>query len=601
MAHRLRELWRRGGPAACRLRPLGIPAAYTAIALLLLWPLPLHFATRVPFGGDAPQYIWNLWWLRQATTPGVGLLYTNVLYHPIGVSLAFTTLVPLLSALTVPLQWAGLSLVACYNLLLLLSSVLGAWAMWALARRLTGSPAAAFVAGLVYGWSPYHSAHLMGHLNLASHQWLPLYVLALLRAVDGCWPAAEEEGWRACPEPPRPWRWAAVAALAAAATALTEWTYAAFLFLWTALYLLYRAWPLARRGAWRTLARAGGPLTLVVGLALLPALPLLAAMARELRGADYMRLTPAETLSYAVDAVAYLLPSELHPLAGAWVGRIEAFRLRNLIPSERVVTLGWTVPALGLAALLWRRERGVRFWGWSNAVFAVLSLGPILYIMGRSSWTAFETRVLLPYALLYDLPGFSVMRTPGRFAVLVSLGGAVLAAHGLVALRRRWPRAGRLLPALAAALIVAEYWAPPQLAALGRQDYTAALRADPAPGAVLNVPTAPLVEYLWYQTQHERPIVGGHLSRQPPDQFAAENPALRYLRSTTPPEETDAVRDGAGLRSLRQAGIRYLVVHWWATGQDTAAVALKLAVLLGDDYPVVESPGDQASFYLIGP
>lgn len=600
MARRVRDLRGRIRPRARRLRPLGIPAAYTLIALLMTWPLPRHFGSRVPWGGDAPQFLWNLWWLRRAAEPGVGLLYTDLLYHPVGVSLAFTALVPLESALTVPLQWAGLNLIACYNLLLLLSSILGAWATWALARRLTGSSAAAFAAGFIYGWSPYHSAHLMGHLNLASHQWLPLYVLALLRAVDGAWPAGGEEGWQSHSERPHPWRWAVVAGLAAAATALTEWTYAAFLLLWTIVYLLYRGWPLIRRGAWRTLARAFGPLFLLTELALLPTLPLLLAMVAELRGAEYMILKPAETLFYSVDVVSYLLPSEMHPLAAGWVGGLDAYRLRNLIPAERVVTLGWTVPLLGLLALCWRRERGVRFWGWHNAIFGVLSLGPVLYIGGRHYWTAFETGVLLPYALLYDLPGFAVTRTPGRLAVLVSLGGAVLAAYGLVALRCRWPRAGRLILPLAVALIVAEYWAPPQLATPGRQSSAAAMRRDPAPGAVLNVPVEPLVEYLWYQTQHERPIVGGHLSRQPPDRFAAENPVTRYLQQATDPADDRAVRDGAGVRSLQEAGVRYVAVYWWAIGDAGGDLERKLAVLFGGQQ-MTEHPADQAVIYVIPP
>ena len=35
------------------------------------------------------------------------------------------------------------------------------------------------------------------------------------------------------------------------------------------------------------------------------------------------------------------------------------------------------------------------------AVFAVLSFGPVLHILGRDVWTVFRATVILPYAMLY--------------------------------------------------------------------------------------------------------------------------------------------------------------------------------------------------------
>jgi hypothetical protein len=67
----------------------------------------------------------------------------------------------------------------------------------------------------------------------------------------------------------------------------------------------------------------------------------------------------------------------------------------------------------------------------------VLSLGPFLHVAGHRLW------IPLPYALCYSvIPGFSSMRTPGRFAVLVALATAVLAGFGFDALRCRYPRLG---------------------------------------------------------------------------------------------------------------------------------------------------------------
>ena len=67
----------------------------------------------------------------------------------------------------------------------------------------------------------------------------------------------------------------------------------------------------------------------------------------------------------------------------------------------------------------------------------LLSLGPFLVVLGRI------TSVPLPYLLLYYLvPGFHVMRVPGRFAPMATLAASVLAALGFLKmsdfLQRRW-------------------------------------------------------------------------------------------------------------------------------------------------------------------
>ena len=582
---------------------------YGVIALALAWPLPLHLGTQIPAGGDALLFLWDLWWFRRAADGGTSPFHTDLLYYPHGTSTVFTTLAPLESAISVPFQWLGLGPVPCYNLLLLASAATGAWAVWALARRATGSSLAAFVAGIVYGWSPYHQARFVGgHLNLASHQWIPLYILALFGMIDALWPGGRAEGWQAQPatgttQAPRRWRacgWALVAGLAAGATATTELTYAAFLALWTIFYLAYRGWPLWRARAWRTLGGAIGPLALAGGLALSLAAPLLLAMLGEIRRdtSGYMFSSPLETLNYSADTLQYFLPNELHPWASpglrAYVDQISG--TPNV--AERIVAPGWTVLALSVLALAlaWRR-RAVRFWGWTLLLGAILGVGPVFHWAGRVFFTPFNASLLFPYALLYAVPGFAIMRAPLRFAVLIALAGSLLVAYALATIRARWPRLAPALLALSAALIVAESLVNVPLARGGPTIVDTALAADPTPGAVVDLPLTPRVDYLWYQTQHGRPIVGGYLARQPPDPFVADDPILRYLAQQTDERDDAAVRAGAGLRALQGAGIRYVVVHWWAlTPDEQARLARKLNIIFGTQ-GAVAVPEEQTSYY----
>ena len=87
-------------------------------------------------------------------------------------------------------RWSGPCLrasgssVLAYNTVLLGSLVGSALAMHLLARRVTGSTVGALAAGTIWGFWPYHTAHL-GHLQLQATYAMPLAFLALHRLVAG--------------------------------------------------------------------------------------------------------------------------------------------------------------------------------------------------------------------------------------------------------------------------------------------------------------------------------------------------------------------------------------------------------------------------------
>ena len=104
------------------------------------------------------------------------MFHTDRVFHPGGISLAYHTLAPLYGALAIPLE-PVFGLIATYNLFVLATIVTSALAMFLLARSLTGSAGAAFVAGFLFAFSPYHQVHAP-HLNLLSLQFLPLVTIA---------------------------------------------------------------------------------------------------------------------------------------------------------------------------------------------------------------------------------------------------------------------------------------------------------------------------------------------------------------------------------------------------------------------------------------
>ena len=594
-------------------------AAYAVLTLLLTYPIAMNLTTEVPGGGDAWQHIWNLWWVKHAlldlhTNP----YHTDLVYYPTGANLYFHTLVLTAGLMGIPLQLLGLNLIGTYNLVLLISFVLGGYGAFLLCFYLTRHSWASFVGGLVFAFAPYHFAHLYGHMNLASLQWMPFYVLVLLLALDTPLLARRNSPNGARRSKLRGLLLAVGAGALLAVNAYTDWLYAIFLVLLTAIIYCWRVLlPSERRG----LAEQGiTPLentlrvVVVAGAFLLFTAPVFFATLHEATQ-GYAQQPPRETLVYSSDAILAFTPSELHPIWGPSIARkIDTIGpylpIKN--PSERVVFLGYVVLAVA-AYGTWRlrRDRRALFWAVTAALTWLLSLGPELQFFGKTQFTAFGVTVPLPYLLLYKLPLFSIMRTPARLTVLTMLALGVLVAltlaHELALMRgaAAWWRSpglkGSLLGFVVPALILFEFLSipfPMVPPGWGVPIY-AKIAAEPGNFALLELPLRPFGDYMAYQTIHGKPIVGGYLSRQPPYPVLDQVPALKYLLDSTTPDDPirQKVVNGQGVDQLKEMNVRYVIIRWWAfTPEQKSAMQAKLSVLLGRQ-PDYSYPGDQVDVW----
>lgn len=161
-------------------------ALYFAGFVLLTWPAICSFSSHF-FGDqlDGLQNVWNLWWVNKAVAELQQSPWdTTWLHYPHGTTLIGHTLNPFNGFVGIPLATV-LSPTQVYNLILTMAFVsTGLFAFW-LARYLNGSYWPSIVAGFAFTFSSFHFAHAQGHLNLASLQFVPLFLLVWLRLVDG--------------------------------------------------------------------------------------------------------------------------------------------------------------------------------------------------------------------------------------------------------------------------------------------------------------------------------------------------------------------------------------------------------------------------------
>jgi len=588
------------GKAHDRWLDLLVLVGYALLSLAYAWPLIAHFGDRLAGDGfDMYVFQWGNWWITRALSQGQSLYQTKMIFYPHGASLYFLSF----SWLNTFVWWllrAIVSNVAAYNFTVWWSWPLAGFGAYLLAREVTGDRRAAFIAGLVYAFYPYHFAQ-RNHLNLLSVQWIPFALLFLMRAarrgrvLDGL-----------------------LAGLSFACAGLSGWHLLTLSGMLGGLWLLWlvarsgdrpQQWSGDRPQQWsdRSQQRSGNQpqrgawagtswralLVMVVTVGLLTG-PFLVPLAWEQfvnpEGQDLYLGREGETQT---DLIAYVLPNLYHPLWGRLAAPVHQRFLRN---KDHAVALGYVPLALvGYGLLRWRAStRRTRFWFGGLLVFWLLALGPFPRVNGVP-----YPQIPLPYRLVgWALPVRS-LRNPERFNIIVGLCLALVVGAVVRDLLHRLPacRAGIAVVVLSA-LVLLEYWAWPfPTTRPDVPDFYHQLAIEPGDFAIVDLPiTNDLSKlYMYYQIVHCRPTVTGHVSRPPEGayDFITSRPTLDALWKTRRPPVDRRLSDDVGW--LAKVGIGYVVAHRdlmdsdeWVTWQCYADIA---PVFVGDGLYVYSAEG----------
>ena len=508
---------------------------YGLITILVTYPLIRSFGTRLPSdGGDALQNYWNYWWIGRALATGQNPYWTPYLYAPYGAPLYLHTLNLFNGVVSLPVQWA-FGLIPAYNSVVFLSFILAAYFAYLLVAEVSGGRRAGFVGGVVYAFGSYQMTHLLGHMNLLASEWLPAYILCLIRASGAT-------GRRRTV-----YILAAVGALLL--LMLCDWQYVIFAVLFTLLYA--PAVSVARRSfAPFLVAAAIGALWAIL------AAPLIWPTIAQIRSGTTDPPTADQVRRLSADLLAFVTPSQLSTV---WHPALLATRGRIWQPdNDGGIFLGF-VPLALAAVALWRDPHRARPWAIAAALFALLALGPVLQIGGVARG------VPLPYALFGYVPLLSVARVPDRLSLVVTLCLAILAGLALVALgRRAGGRIGArgrvaLAAGLVAVLLLEHLAIPFPLEAVSPPPFYRQLAAAGEPGTVLELPYCKQCSITNYrQTVHQHPTIGGYISRRLAYPIR-DSPLFREL--PTDPDIVPTVgQESVGRRILDYAGVRWIVV-----------------------------------------
>jgi hypothetical protein len=525
---------------------VGVLFAYSLLTVIMTWPVAVRLNTHlVGTGDDMWVHYWNGWWVKQVLQQGGNVYYTPLLFHPAGVSLLYHNFAWVNIAVWLLLE-PLVGGIAAYNLAHLLHIPLCGVGMFLLAHHLTKSNAIAFVGGLIFAFWPYRMADV-NHPNTVSTELLPILMLVLLRLFGGG----------------KPLRNGVIAGVLLALIGYMRWQLLILAGFMVVLYLLYTlVW---ERGLW-TWRTVGGLVLAGVVMGILIAPPLFPIVQEYATGESPDEIYAASLEDREQDILAWFIPQRQHPLAASlnWVFPKYGFSDLRYRHSAFVGFVAVGLAVIGVA----KRRKKQRTWFWVGmAVLCfILALGPHLWFNGRC------TNVPLPYKLIEWLPPVQMLGHPRRFSALLGLSVAVLAGYGALGLRE-WLLPHRISRRVAhsvafiillALLILVDYLSTPMSTVSARVPaFLAALADQPDDFAVMGLPGRRHCTeyYMFYQTVHGHPILGGHVSRLPSQalEFASSIPLIdrMYEQGGINTEPSDISRQFA---LLAEAGFRYIVV-----------------------------------------
>lgn len=155
-------------------------AVYLVLACLRFWPTVPWDPHTLPVCNcaDYAKLTNFLAWTPWAIVHGHNPFYTTYQNFPVGVNMATNTTMPALGVLFAPISLTA-GPIAAMNLLARLALASAAASAFFVLRRWVNWTPAAFFGGLLFGFSPYMSAHSNGHPNLIAIALLPVLLLLL--------------------------------------------------------------------------------------------------------------------------------------------------------------------------------------------------------------------------------------------------------------------------------------------------------------------------------------------------------------------------------------------------------------------------------------
>lgn len=409
--------------------------AFAVLVIAMAYRYTPHITGEV--AGEWWDPLLNMWTLSWNTTTllhdPLHLWQAQILY-PNSLTLSYSENLLGETLFFAPIFLLSHNPVLAYNVVFYLTLLLCAVNMYILARHYTASSLAAFVAGLIYAFSPYRIGQI-DHIHIIAGAWMPLALLYLDRSLA-------QNRWR---------NWS-LFALFYLLQLLSSIYYGIFFSYMLLAYVIVRyarpciaQWRQQKRAYIVTLLRNAVKPLVVFGVMLVILALLMTPYLLSLGHGLGRSLDQSATFSAYIRDFLFTAPFN-------WLYGVSTYNGVTLpYDSEHYLFLGWitlAIAACGAILTLRRRIPAMRAYLWTGLIILLFAFGPFLQFSTASGAPLIpgpHTPVSIdapgwpmPWFLAYYLlPGFRGLRVPARLIGVLLIVLALLAAYAVAWLEKQ--------------------------------------------------------------------------------------------------------------------------------------------------------------------
>ena len=475
---------------------------FLILTMIVTFPVILDFGTQAAGQNcyDKCHMMWRMWWAGFSVDNNLDFHHTQYLFQPVGTEVSgnlaqFTTGIGAIlhSILGSTLTW---------NVIWLSGFVFGGYGAFLLAEHFTKNPFASIIAGIIFTFSTYHIVHSNFHIGLSMIVWVPLFVLILFKILEKNSKVLVVLG-----------------SLFFFLASITHLYFLMFLLMFSSVFFI--VFILKQKNV--SNKNFIKSFSLILGIGIIASLIMFSPVLSS--ESDYEKRTLDEHIKYSGGLASFFMPTIFHSTqihTDHWL-MLEIFNVFNEEPrmgsTEGFLYLGYPVIFLSILALKFR-FKFTWFWVLVGIGSAILSLGPELKMVYNL------TGIWLPGRILFDyVPQWEEFRAAGRFILITHLSMAILSAYAINGIMKSKYFSKKILILIViviAGIIIFDSSTNPY------PTYTQPIskiyeeiKNDNDDFVILESPIGsrttneysshPTVNY--FQTIHEKPIIGGYESR----------------------------------------------------------------------------------------
>jgi hypothetical protein len=400
------------------------------LTTLIFLPYSANIIHGLPNAIDPVFYAWNLSHNASTAFKSLDLQLNTNIFYPLTNTLAYSDTLWGQSIITNPVIWITHNPVLAENIGVLISFPLAALAMYMLSFYLTQNPTASFVSGLFFAFSFPRLAQI-GHLPTITSQWLPLYILSLLKFL--------EDGKRKNLLFVLLWYILSIS---------SSIYFGVFLIPITAVIIFT---DFIKRVSHRKTKEYKKLLITCIPF-IIPFMIILALLLF-----PYIRLKAENPdLKRSIDDLTHLRAS-FTDYVSVLPTSINTAKFLPNNTNEHVLYPTLALTALALLGLLTSRKRN----RYAAGTFALIAFVSCILSLGNEQSFAlgpFRTGIVkMPYYYLYTFfPLFQIVRVPARFGIFIILSFSALASMGIVAISKL--KTSKWIIGILLCMFIAEIW-----------------------------------------------------------------------------------------------------------------------------------------------